>query len=273
MTSLTAFLYHPAVYAGLLPLAIVLVVCALPGPAQSWRALTGVLAGFLVSAWMAIGSGLLAFDSTAKLVWAAVPVFALGGLFAARPRTLAALHLLLALALPLWLIAPLITREGLDAVVRYGYLPLFNLAVLAAFVRGGGSSRSNLAALLVLAMGVGSCAALGASVLYAERAFSLAAGIGALALCLLLGREPWAGRGLALPVALLLGTLAGLGTVYANLPVATLVPLAAVPWMVRIPVPHGWGRAAHFALSSGYCILPATIAVAYVWHETGPPAF
>lgn len=272
--TVTALLYHPVVYTGLLPLAVTLVACAVPGPAVAWKAAAGLLAAFLLSAWLAIGSGgMLAWDSTAKLVWAALPAFALAMMCGDRPPWRRALLGLFAVALPLWLVAPLFAREGADALVRYAYLPLFNVVVLLAFEHGRASSRTNLAALLALGIAVGLCAAVGASILYGERAFSLVAGVGALALRFVLGRDPGASRGVALAVALMLCTLAGLGTVYARVPAAVLVLLAGVPWAVRLPVPGGWNAAASLALPTAYGILPGLAAVAYTWHAAGPPAF
>ena len=265
-----ALIYHPAVYTGLLPLVITLAWCALPGNAIVAKATAGVLTGFLLSAWIAIGTGLLAFDSTAKLIWAAVPIFATGLLFSQRPRWLFALLALFAVALPAWLIAPLIAREGVGAIASYWYLPLFNLYLLFIFDREIESRRVNLAALLALAIGTGLCAVLGASILYGERTLSLAAGLGALTVRYLLRRDPGAESALVLPLTLLLGTLAGMSTVYASVPAATLLLLAVVPWAAKLPIGRDLGPVTAFLLTLGYGSLPSLAAIAYVWNAMGP---
>ena len=271
--SLSTLIYHPVIYAGLLPLMTTMAVCALPGKAANTKAAAGVLVGFLVSAWMAIGSGLLVYDSTAKLVWAAVPAFATGWLFAERPQRLRLLLALLAIALPAWLIAPVIAREGVGALAVYWYLPLFNLYLLFTFDRVIGSRRENLAALLALATGVGLCAVVGASILYGERSLSLAAGVGALALRYLLRLDPGTGKALVLPLTVMLGTLAGISTVYASVPATTLLFLAFIPWAVKLPVRRGFGPARSFALTLGYGLVPGLLAIAYVWNIVGPVDF
>jgi hypothetical protein len=270
---LPALIYHPAVSAGLLPLAIAMAVCALPQGTADRRAAVGLLAGFLVSAWMAIGSGLFAFDSTAKLIWSAVPIFAIGLVFAQKTQWLRLLLALCAVALPAWLIAPVIAREGSAAIADYWYLPLFNLYLLFTFDRAIESQRARLAALLALAIAIGLCAVVGASILYGERTLSLAGGVGALALRHLLQRDPGTGNALALPLTLLLGTLAGISTVYASVPATTLILIAVVPWAVKLPMRRDFGPVTAFALTLGYGLLPGLIAIAFVWNVVGPVDF
>ena len=76
-----------------------------------------------------------------------------------------------------------------------------------------------------------------------------------------------------MPVTLMVGTLAGISTVYASVPASTLVFMAAVPWVAQLPILRGSGPVLAFTLTLGYCLLPVLLGIATVWYVVGPVVF
>ncbi|WP_207061173.1 hypothetical protein [Motiliproteus sp. SC1-56] len=262
-------LYHPAVQSGVLPLALALTVTAIPAGNIAVRAAFAVLFAFLLSAALTLGGGLLPLTSTSKLILGAAAAFVVFTQPALSKRRQGMFLGLFAIALPLWMLWPVIQRQGVEGAIQYGWMPFYSLYLAYSLGPMQALPRGRLASLLALSIGTGHCALIGASIVYAQLALGLGAGLAALALWYLVQARAGLTQRLAAPAAITLGTLGGGATVFANLPITALMILALVPQMVRLPVPKQWSERAAFVTVSLYCLVPVVGALTVVWRTAG----
>lgn len=66
--------------------------------------------------------------------------------------------------------------------------------------------------------------------------------------------------------------LLGLGAVvYAKLPWYSLLLLALIPALVRVPLPTSLPRLLHMAFTVVIALVPAALAIFLTWQEAGAP--
>ncbi len=198
--------------------------------------------------------------------------FIIGSMF--RPPVLRFMLLAaLAVGLPIWMLWPVIIREGRELPLHYSLIPVFSLYMVYTLTIYQSRPREALSVMFALSMGTGVCAIIGASVVYGQLALGLGAGISAIALWYLVRLDAGSILHLPQPVAVATGTILGGATVFASVPAVALGIFALVPLMAQLPVPRCIGDRAGFIVMSFYCLLPVTLAVAFVWHVAGPVTF
>lgn len=122
-----------------------------------------------------------------------------------------------------------------------------------------------------LALGTGLSALLGATALYGQLASAMAAAVGARLLLHALGRPVAAGSVMLVPLVAV-AALLGLGAVvYAKLPWYSLLVLALIPALARVPLSASMPRLLHLTLSLLIVLVPAALAIFLTWQEAGAP--
>jgi len=260
-------LQNPIVQSSALPFVVGLVAAALLLPLR----LSGLAAaaGF-AAAVMAIGNfALEPLTATRKIVVLGGAAALLGALadLAFRPTRLTGIVLGAVFAgATLWVFAAILAQKVPAEVAIVGAgLAAFTWWLVAAtvslhydMVRAGATG-------LALGLGAGFAAVLGASALLGQYGMALGAGSGAfLLLTMVLGGRVQAGATLTLTVSVLAALIAAGAVLLAQLHWLTLVALAMVPVLVRLPLPRGaaWMQS---VVASVYALVAAGGACALAW--------
>ncbi len=265
-------LAHPAIQSGIVPFAVSILILFLARPLGPARWGLAVVAGFLVTAVLAMGVQLTPLTSTRRLlilVLASLPVGLLAGTLG-RSRAATGLLAGLGVAAVLWLLYPiLIRRELLDVVLLGGGCSIFvgwlvvamdTLLGRAGAVAGGGT---------VLGFATGISVLLGASALLGQLGLALGAAAAAPALAILLGHSIQSTRAATFPVALAAGLVGCAGLVFAKLPWFSLPCLAAVPLLAAVPRPGAIPKRLDVVWSGVLGLVPAAAAVLLTWWVAG----
>lgn len=270
-------LANPAFQSGLAPFAVALVAALLLRPLGRALAGMGFPVAYYVSAYLVAGLQLTPFTSTRKMLLAGIVAAGLGLVLdwtAPRKRFVPSALAVLGTAAVLWMIWPaMVRKEGTElwaaAAVSLGYAGWLIGATHGLRDRPDGAA----VAVLALGLGTGISALLGASALLGQLGIAVGAAAGAYVLLALTRWPVPAGTGFILPAALLSAMAGVAAVVYARLPWYSLLPLAAVPLLVRVPLPANFsGRQRVLAL----CALAAPaagLAVFLTWRVTGTPPF
>jgi len=122
-----------------------------------------------------------------------------------------------------------------------------------------------------LALGTGLSALLGATALYGQLAAAIAAAVGPRLLLHVLGKPVAAGSVMIVPLVAV-SALLGLGAVvYSKLPWYSLLVLALIPALARVPIPASMPRLLQTVVSVLIISVPAALAIFLTWQETGAP--
>lgn len=268
-------LANPAVQAAVMPFIAALVVGLLLRPVGWYWAGLAVIVGFYASVSLITGFEFTPLTSTRKLVLIGMCAAAVGlalDYLAAKPRQLYPLLAVLGGGTVLWLIwSPLIRMES-PALWMHGAGSIaYVVWILLAFEGLRSRALRADAALMSLGLGTGIAALMGASALLGQLASALAAATGALLLLSIFKKTLPVGLLMLLPAALLSGLIGISAVTYAKLPWVSLLALATIPLLARIPLPQKlplWGQAAALVTLT----LPAAAGAIYlVWREAGAP--
>jgi hypothetical protein len=242
-----------------------------------WAAIS-VTAGFYLSAWLITDLKFFPLTSTRKVLLLGLVALGVGLLFDLyrhAPRWLLLFFFAAGAGAVVWIVWPVLTRKSDEwetwvmvvlSAVYVGWL-------MTSFITLRDKSERAVTGLLALAGGTGICALLAASALLGQLASAIAAALAAYLLAGLLSSRLSAGGLLVVPTALLCGLLGVTSLVYAKLPWYTLLILAAIPLVARVPLPEErpqWLKIALLLL----CLAPVAGGAIYLtWLESGDPLF
>ena len=268
-------LANPAIQAAAIPFITALVIGLLLKPVGWYWAGLAVIAGFYASVSLITGFEFTPLTSTRKLVLIGMCAAAVGlalDYLAPKPRQLYPLLAVLGGGAVLWLIwPPLMRMEGAALWVSGAGSVAYVIWILLAFEGLRNRALRADAALMSLGLGTGIAALMGASALLGQLAAALAAAMGAFLLLSIFKKTLPVGLLMLLPAALLSGLIGISAMTYAQLPWISLLALAAIPLLARIPLPKKlplWGQAAALVTLT----LPAAAGAIYlVWREAGAP--
>lgn len=268
-------LANPAVQAAAVPFIAALVIGLLLKPVGWYWAGLGVIAGFYASVSLITGFEFTPLTSTRKLVLIGMCAAAVGlalDYLAPKPRQLYPLLAVLGGGAVLWVIWPPLLRMAGAALWMHGVGSIVYVVwILLAFEGLRNRALRAAAALMSLGLGTGIAALTGASALLGQLGSALAAGTGAFLLLGIFKKTLPVGLLMLLPAALLSGLIGVSAMTYAKLPWHSLLALAVIPLLARIPLPQKlplWGQAAALVTLT----LPAAAGAIYlVWQEAGAP--
>ena len=242
-----------------------------------WAAIS-VAAGFYLSAWLITDLKLFPLTSTRKILLLGLVALGIGlifDLYRNAPRWLLLLFFAAGFGAVVWIVWPVLMRKS-DEWQTWVTVALSGAYVgwlLAAFISLRDKGERAATGLLALAGGTSISALFAASALLGQLAGAVAAAMGGYLLAGLFSSRINAGALLVVPTALLCGLLGVAAQVYAKLPWYTLLILAALPLVARVPLPEErpqWLKMALLLL----CLAPVAGGAVYVtWLESGDPLF
>ena len=271
-------LSNPLFQSGIAPFGVSLLLGLIFYRLAGFWAGIAVVAGFYTTAWLITDLKLFPLNSGRKIMLLGMVALAVGlifDLYRSAPRWLTYLFFAAGFAAAVWLVWPVLMRKSDEwqtwmmsglAGVYVGWLQvsLFSLRDKAERVS---------IALLALAGGTGISALIGASALLGQLASAIAAAMAAFLLAGLFSSRLSVGGLLVVPVTLLCGLLGVAAHVYAKLPWMTLLILAAIPLVARVPLPEerpSWLKMLMLLL----CLAPVAGGAIYVvWSQEGAPLF
>jgi hypothetical protein len=268
-------LANPAVQSGAIPFVAALIVAALLsriGPA--WAGLCAV-AGFAAGVYLTIGFNFDPLTSTRKIILLTLCGAAVGLLLdflQPLKKAVTLLFFVLGAAAALWVTWTAVARMAMPAALfTGGGLALYAGWVALCFARLPEQSWRIGSAGLTLGLGIGLTSLIGASAFYGQLGSSVAAVSGALLLWRLIANQPQRGSySFALTVAMPLGLIGAGAAVYAKLPWPALILLALVPVSALIPLPERWNLWLRTVVLTLIGLVPAVLAMLYVWRTAGP---
>jgi hypothetical protein len=263
----TELLRNPVFQSSVLPFAAGLLAAALLHPLRLGG--LAAAAGFAATVAVVGNFALEPLTVTRKIVVAGGAAALLGALadLAFKPTRITGIVVgALAAGVTLWVFASVLGQKipAEVAIVGAG-LAAFSWWLVAATVSLHYDMVRAGAAGLALGLGTGFAAVLGASALLGQYGMALGAGSGAfLLLVMVLGGRVEAGATLTLTVSVLAALIAAGAVLLAKLHWLTLVALALVPALVRLPLPRGpaWTQA---VVASVYALVAAGGALGVAW--------
>lgn len=270
-------LSNPLFQSGVAPFVVSLLLGLILYRTVGFWAGVAVVAGFYISAWLVTDLKLFPLTSTRKIMLLGVVALVVGmffDLYRSVPRWLAILFFGAGFVAAVWMVWPVFARgKGWEPWLMAGLGGVYVGWLLVSFVTLRDRAERATAGLLALAAGTGISALLGASALLGQLASAIAAAMAAYLLAGLFSSRLLAGGLLVVPTALLCGMLGLAAQVYAQLPWYTLLILAAIPLVARLPLPEGrpsWLKLMLLLLS----LLPVAGGAIYVtWLQSGDPLF
>ncbi len=237
-----------------------------------------VMAGFYLAAWLVTDLRFFPLTSTRKILMLGLAALAVGmvfDLYRKAPRWLLLLFFAAGFSALVWVVWPVLMRKSdewqtwLMVVAGGSYVGW----LLTSFITLRDKSDRAMTGLLALAGGTGISALLGASALLGQLASAMAAAMAAYLLAGLFSSRLNAGALLVVPIALLSGLLGVAAQVYAKLPWYTLLILAVIPLVARVPLPEERPQWLKVVLLL-FCLTPVAGGAIYVtWLESGDPLF
>jgi len=267
-------LNNPFIQAAVVPFVVSLILALVLRPLGWYWAGLAAVAGFVATSYLLTGLQLFPLRSDRKILLLGGGALAVGVLLDLIPwrKPMSLIALVGAAAASLWLLWPrfrFLDGAELWLLAIGGTLYVAWLSVSTIGLRTQ-AARAD-AVLLALGVGTGLTTLLGATALYGQLGSAIAAAVGARILLQLLGRPVAAGALMVLPLALICALL-GIGALaYAKLPWFSLLPLALVPLMARIPLPLQWPQWSRSILLLVLALLPAVVAIVLTWQKTGAP--
>ena len=269
-----ALLTHPAIQAVLAPFLIALLTAEL---LQRLR-LSGlaIIAGIAMTVYLAGNFALTPLNDTRKIIWLCLA----SGLLAI-PLSLFNWSLwrpvltVLAAASAVWVAQRVLLLQptavalqwGTGCALFVGWLVFWMDGLQDTPIRAGSAG-------LALGLGTGATLLITGAALLGK--YNLAIGSSAAAYLLIMfvsnGHLP-CGRALTLPIALVAGLSSCLAVLTAKLPWYTLIPLAVIPLIARLPVAEKSSVWVQITLLSAFTMLGALGAVYISWQHNGWTAF
>lgn len=271
-TSMTELLTNPSFQSGVLPFTVALLVGSVLHT-RGWRwAGLGFAVAYLASSYLTTGFQFFPLTNTRKILMLGGGAVVLGLLLDWYPLSRRAIPWLLALlgaVAATWLIWPVVKRLDGSAFWIMSAATILYSAWLTAWFEGlRHHSMQAATAALSLGIGTGVSAILGASALLGQLGGTIGAAAGAYVLLLLFFKNLSLGSSFTLPVAVLGASVGIAGVVYANLAWYSLVPLAIIPLMARIPIKQEWNNALKILILCAFTVPLAVAAIAITWQAT-----
>lgn len=267
-------LQNPLIQSAVLPFVVSLVVAVILRPhGWYWAGLSAVI-GLAATVYLLTDFKFFPLRSHLKILLLGGGAVLLGILLDLIPwrRIVPGLLFVASIAAAVWVVWPRFrTFEGwqLGALAVAG--PLYVAWMVAA---SEGLLQKSLQAdslVFALSLGTGISAVLGATALYGQLASAISAAVGARLLLHLIGKPVSAGLVMLVPLVSV-SALLGLGAVvYAKLPWYSLLVLALIPILIRVPMPVGFPRFVQMALTVSLGLLPALLAIFLTWRDAGAP--
>lgn len=237
-----------------------------------------VAVGFYLTAWLITDLKLFPLTSTRKILLLGLVALGAGlifDLYRNAPRWLLFLFFAAGFGAVVWIVWPVLMRKSdeWEIWMTVGLCGAYVGWLLVSFVTMRDKSGRATTGLLALAGGTGISALFAASALLGQLAGAIAAAMAGYLLAGLFSSRINAGALLVVPTALLCGLLGVAAQVYAKLPWYTLLILAALPLVARVPLPEdrpSWLKITLLLM----CLAPVAGGAIYVtWLESGDPLF
>lgn len=265
---------NPLFQSALLPFVVSLVVAIILRPhGWVWAGLSAV-AGFTATVYLLTDFRFFPLSSHRKILLLGGGAVVLGLLLDLLPwrRITPGMLFVAAVAATLWVVWP--RFRAFDGWQWWALAIAAPAYVAWLVVACEGLRQKTLQAdsvVFALGLGTGLSALLGATALYGQLASAIAAAVGARLLLQVLGKPVAAGSVMVLPLVAV-SALLGLGAVvYAKLPWYSLLLLALIPVLARVPVTANMPRLVQIVVSVLLVLMPAALAVYLTWQETGAP--
>ena len=226
--------------------------------------------GFLISTLFVNGFVFSPLSAARKIILVGIGIFTLSILFDwyySKWRFRLPALLTVSVVAFLWIFWPvLVAKEGflLIGIAASGILYMIWHIVLSDMLRTDplriGSS------MVALGIGTGAVAILGASALLGQMALSISAGVGAYLLIAVLFRNLPSGTLISWPAATI-SSLLGFGALLlADLSWITLLLLAPIPLVAKIPLPNHYPRWIQAGIVFMACLTMAGVAIFSAWY-------
>lgn len=267
-------LTNPLIQSAVAPFVVSLVVALVFRPHGWYWAGLAAVAGYAVSVYLISGFQLFPLRADRKIIIIACGALLLGVLFdlLSWRRALPGVLFVAGAAAAVWLLWPRLRGDGeWHFWLLAGGGILYTGWLLAASIGLKDRALQVDSMVFALALGTGLAALLGATALYGQLGSAIAAAVGARLLLHLFGRPVAAGALMVLPLVAVLALLGVGAMVYSKLPWYTLVILALLPLLVRLPLGKGWPRLAQLLVSVAVTGGVAAVAIYLTWLKTGAP--
>lgn len=267
-------LANPLVQSAVVPFFVSLMVAIILRPhGWYWGGLAAV-AGFAATLYLITGFELFPLRADRKIVLIGCGAAALGFLLDLLPwrRLVPGLLFVAGVAAAVWLLWP---RLNADEAWQFWLLAAAGALYAGWLVAASeGLKDKPLQAdsvVFVLGLGTGLTALMGATALYGQLGAAIAAAVGARLLLQLFGRPVAAGAVMVVPLVAVAALLGVGALIYSKLPWYTLVLLALVPLLARLPLPPRWPPLLQVVVCVVITGLPAAAAIYLTWRELGAP--
>ena len=270
---LQALLNHPAVQSVLAPFVVALITAEL---LQRLR-LSGlaIIAGFIATVYLVSDLSLSPFTTTRKIIWLGIASSLVGvGLGFLNWSLWRPVLTVTAGAAAIWIGLRVLQQQPLGIAMQWGIGGALYLGWIVFWMDDlhGDSMRAGSAG-MALGLGSGAAVLFGGSALLGQFGLSLGAAAGAYLLIQMISnsRLP-CGRSYTLPLSLICGLTASFAVLTTQLPWYALLPLAAIPLAVKIPVTEKralWVQSLLLTLATLAC---AAGAVYLTWRVAGAPS-
>lgn len=264
----------PLFQSALLPFVVSLILALILRPhGWVWAGLSAV-AGFAATVYLLTDFRFFPLSSHRKILLLGGGAVLLGLLLDFLPwrRLASGVLFIAAVAAALWLVWP---RFRFMEGWQLWALAVAGPAYVAWLVVGCETLRQKSlqadSVVFALALGTGLSALLGATALYGQLASAIAAAVGARLLLQFLNKPVVAGSIMLVPLVAV-NALLGLGAVvYAKLPWYSLLLLALIPLLMRVPLSATMPRSLLTVVTVLIACVPAALAIFLTWREAGAP--
>ncbi len=266
---------NPAFQSGLFPFLVAFITALLLRRLGWFWAGLGFAVAYASSLYLAVGFQMTPLTSTRKIVLLGGVAVVIGLLLDVYPATRRPLPWILAVlgaSATLWIIWPVAKRqEGNEFWIMIGPAMAYAGWLVGSYEGLRTKCVAASVGALALGLGTGVAALLGASALLGQLGIAIGAAAGAYVLLLLFSSHVALGSNFTVPVALLSALIGVAGVIYATLPWYSLLPIALIPLIVRIPVGSDLPNFQRILLLGVSTLTLAGIAIAITWRVAGAP--
>ena len=267
-------LQNPLIQSAVLPFTVSLVIAVILRPhGWYWAGLSAVI-GLVATVYLLTDFKFFPLRSHLKILLLGGGAVLLGVLLDLIPwrRIVPVVLVVASIAAALWVVWPrfrVLDSWQLWTLAVAG--PLYVAWMVAASEGLRQKSFQTDSLVFALSLGTGISAVLGATALYGQLASAISAAVGARLLLHFFGKPVPAGLIMLVPLVGI-SALLGLGAVvYAKLPWYSLLVLALIPVLVRVPIPASFPRFMQMVLIVVCGLFPALLAIFLTWREAGAP--